>query len=167
METAYEGRPGVRAVISGYTGGAESNPTYEQVASHQTGHREAIEVYFDPAVISYAKLVDIFWHSIDPTQSDGQFCDRGESYRSALYWRGEAQREIAVKSRRDLEASGVLKKPIVTEVARAGKFWPAEDYHQDFWKKSPLRYKSYRFGCGRDQRLAQIWGKAAEKPSAH
>ncbi len=167
METAYEGRPGVLAVVSGYTGGKEKNPTYEQVSSHATSHFEAIEVRFDPGKISYAELLDIFWHSIDPTQGDGQFCDRGHQYRSAIFWRGEAQRTAAEKSRRAIEASGVLKQPIVTEILPASVFWPAEEYHQDFWKKDPVRYRTYRLGCGRDQRLAKIWGKAAAKPSAH
>jgi len=167
METAFEERPGVRSVVSGYTGGPEPNPTYQQVGSHQTGHFEAIEIRFDPKTISYEQLLDIFWHSIDPTQSDGQFCDQGHQYGSAIFPRGAAQRAAAEKSKRDLEVSGVLKKPIVTEILPAGKFWPAEEFHQDFWKKSPIRYRSYRFGCGRDQRLEAIWGKAAAKPSVH
>jgi len=167
METAFEGRPGVLSVVSGYIGGKEENPTYEQVGSHATGHYEAIEIRFDPARISYATLLDLFWHSIDPTQADGQFCDRGHQYRSAIFARGRAQRAAAEKSRREIAASGVLEKPIVTEILPATKFWPAEDYHQDFWKKDPIRYRTYRFGCGRDQRLAQIWGAAAVKPSAH
>jgi methionine-S-sulfoxide reductase len=167
LETTYEGRPGVLSVVSGYSGGKELNPTYEQVGSHATTHLEVIEVRFDPARITYAQLLDLFWHSIDPTQGDGQFCDRGDQYRSAIFYRGEAQRAAAEKSRREIEASGVLKKPIVTELRAAGKFWPAEDYHQDYWKKDPIRYRTYRFGCGRDQRLAQIWGKAAVKPNVH
>lgn len=167
LETAYESRPGVLSVVSGYTGGKELNPTYEQVSSHSTGHLEVVEVRFDPAKISYAKLLDLFWHSIDPTQGDGQFCDRGHQYQSAVFYRGEAQRAAAEKSRREIEASGVLKAPIVTEILAASKFWPAEEYHQDFWKKDPVRYRSYRLGCGRDQRLAQVWGKAAVKPLVH
>jgi peptide-methionine (S)-S-oxide reductase len=118
-------------------------------------------------VVSYEQLVDIYWHSIDPTQNDGQFCDRGDSYRSAIFYRNTEQKAIAEKTKRAIEQSGVLKKPIVTEILPASKFWPAEDYHQDFWKKDPIRYRTYRFGCGRDQRLTQIWGKAAAKPSVH
>jgi len=167
METDFEERPGIKEVISGYTGGTEVNPTYEEVSSHMTHHRESVEIHFDPSVVSYEKLVDIYWHSIDPTQDDGQFCDRGDSYRSAIFYRNAEQKAVAEKSKHDIEASGVLKKPIVTELLPASKFWPAEDYHQDFWKKDPIRYRSYRFGCGRDQRLVEIWGKDAAKPSVH
>ena len=166
-ETAYEGMPGVISVTSGYTGGPEKNPTYEQVSSGITGHLESIEVKFDPARISYDKLVDIFWHSVDPTQSNGQFCDHGRQYVSAIFYHDDAQKSVALESRRRIEASRILKAPIVTKLLPASAFWPAEEYHQDFWKKDPERYHSYREGCGRDRRLAQIWGKAAAKPSVH
>ncbi len=166
-ETAFEGRPGVISVVSGYTGGSERNPTYEQVSNHMTSHLEAIRVTFDPARMAYDALLDIFWHSVDPTQGNGQFCDHGDQYRSAVFYHDEAQRLAVAKSKRAIEASGVLRKPIVTLVRPVVTFWPAEEYHQDFWNKNPVRYTTYRLGCGRDRRLAEIWGKAAAKPSAH
>jgi peptide-methionine (S)-S-oxide reductase len=167
METQFEGVPGVTSVISGYTGGHKVNPKYEEVGTGLTGHYESIEVHFDPARTSYDKLLDVFWHSIDPTPGDGQFCDRGSEYRSAIFYRGEAQRRSAEESKRRIAASGVLKKPIVTTIVAAGPFYRAEEYHQDFWKKDPERYQSYRFGCGRDQRLHQLWGERAAKPTVH
>jgi len=167
METAYEGRVGILSVTSGYTGGKEKHPTYEEVSAHETGHFESVEIRYDPARISYAQLLDLFWHSIDPTQADGQFCDRGHQYQSAIFVATPEQRSLAEKSKVDLETSKVLKAPIVTEILPASTFWPAEDYHQDFWKKDPVRYRTYRFGCGRDQRLAALWGKAAVKPLVH
>lgn len=166
-ETQFEGQTGVISVVSGYTGGPEQNPTYEQVSSHSTGHYEAVQVTFDPSATSYEKLLDIFWHSVDPTQKDGQFCDRGHQYLSAVFADGDAQKRAALASKQRIEASGVLKKPIVTPILTASRFWPAEEYHQDFWKKDPQRYRSYRQGCGRDARLAQLWGKAAAKPLVH
>jgi len=167
METQFEGVPGVRSVVSGYTGGRTVNPTYEQVGSGSTGHLESIEIRYDPGRVSYQRLLDIFWHSIDPTQDDGQFCDIGSEYRSEIFAHGEAQRVLAEQSLRRIAASGILKKPIVTRIALAGPFYPAEDYHQDFWKKNPLRYQSYRFACGRDLRLSRLWGKDAAKPTVH
>ena len=166
-ETDYEGIPGVISVTSGYTGGPEKHPTYEQVSAGLTGHQESIEIKFDPSRISYDRLVDIFWHSVDPTQGNGQFCDHGRQYVSAIYYHDETQKNVALESKRRIEASGVLKAPIATRIQVASAFWPAEDYHQDFWKKDPERYHSYREGCGRDRRLVEIWGKAAAKPSAH
>ncbi len=167
METDFEKRPGIKSVISGYTGGTEPNPTYEQVSAHETGHREAVEIHFDPSVISYAQLVDLFWHSIDPTQKDGQFSDIGENYRTAIFYRDAEQKKIAEKSKLDIELAKTLGQPIATEILPAGKFWPAEDYHQDYWTKDPLHYHMYRLGSGRDQRLHEIWGKDAAKPSVH
>jgi peptide-methionine (S)-S-oxide reductase len=167
METQFEGVPGVKSVISGYTGGHKVNPTYEEVGSGTTGHYESVEVHYDPARVTYSKLLDVFWHSIDPTQSDGQFCDVGSEYRSVLFYHGEIQRRLAEQSKKAIEASGVLKKPIVTTITAAGPFYRAEEYHQDFWRKDPVRYRTYRFGCGRDQRLAQLWGKAAAKATVH
>lgn len=166
-ETDFEGIPGVRTVTSGYTGGPEKNPTYEQVSSGVTGHFESIDIAYDPARISYEKLLDIFWHSVDPTQGNGQFCDHGRQYRSAIFFRDSTQARAARASKRAIEANGVLKAPIVTLIVPAGAFWPAEGYHQDFWKKDPEQYHSYREGCGRDRRLVEIWGKAAAKPSVH
>jgi peptide-methionine (S)-S-oxide reductase len=167
METQFEGLPGVRSVTSGYTGGWKKHPTYEEVCAHTTGHLESVEIQFDPAVVSYAQLLDRFWHGVDPTQADGQFCDIGDSYRSAIFFHGDAQRQQALASKSALERSGVLRKPVVTRIVAAGDFWPAEGYHQDFWKKSPVRYHQYRDGCGRDRRLAELWGKAAVVPLVH
>jgi peptide-methionine (S)-S-oxide reductase len=164
MEAQFEGVPGVRSVTSGYTGGWKKHPTYEEVCSHTTGHLESVEVVFDPAVVTYAQLLDRFWHGIDPTQADGQFCDTGDSYRSAIFYRGDAQRQQALATKAALERGGVLHGPIVTRILAAGEFWPAEDYHQDFAKKNPEHYHRYREGCGRDRRLTQVWGKAAVRP---
>ena len=146
------------SVTSGYTGGPEKNPTYEQVSSGGTGHYESIQIAFDPKRTSYTTLLDIFWHNVDPTQGNGQFCDHGRQYRSAIFVHDAAQRQQAEATKKTIEASGALHAPIVTQILNATAFWPAEDYHQDFWKKDPERYHSYREGCGRDQRLKQIWG---------
>lgn len=167
MQTQFEGLPGVKSVIVGYTGGHKANPTYEEVCAHTTGHVEAVQVTFDPARISYATLLDRFWHSVDPTQADGQFCDEGESYRSAIFTSGDAQRRAALASKEALARSGVLRAPVVTRVRDAGPFWPAEEYHQGYWRKNAPRYCAYRKGCGRDRRLAELWGAAAAKPLVH
>jgi peptide-methionine (S)-S-oxide reductase len=160
METAFEGVPGISAVISGYTGGFKKNPTYEEVSSGSTGHAESVRVVYDPSKISYAKLLDIFWHNVDPVSAGGQFCDRGTQYRSAIFYLDEAQHKAAEDSKKAIEASKRFKEPIVTEITKANEFTPAEEYHQDFYKKSPLRYQSYRLGCGRDRRLKELWGEA-------
>jgi peptide-methionine (S)-S-oxide reductase len=167
VETDFEQRPGIVSVVSGFTGGQKLNPTYEEVSAGGTGHAESVEITFDPAKVTYAKLLEIFWHSIDPTQANGQFCDHGNQYRSAIFYHDETQHRLADQSKRDIEASKILKKPIVTQIVAATKFYPAEEYHQDFWKKDPERYHSYREGCGRDKRLVEVWGKLAEKPSVH
>jgi peptide-methionine (S)-S-oxide reductase len=167
VETDFEQRPGIVSVVSGFTGGQKLNPTYEEVSAGGTGHAESVEITFDPSKVTYAKLLDIFWHSIDPTQANGQFCDHGNQYRSAIFYHDETQHRLADQSKRDIEASKVLKKPIVTQIVAATKFYPAEEYHQDFWKKDPVRYTSYREGCGRDKRLVEVWGKLAAKPSVH
>jgi peptide-methionine (S)-S-oxide reductase len=156
---------GVTSVISGFTGGPEPHPTYEQVSAGVTGHYESVDVSYDPSRISYEKLLEIFWHNIDPTQGNGQFCDHGKQYRSAIFVRDPSQAREARESKRQLEASGVLKAPIVTAIIPAGPFWPAEEYHQDFWKKNPEQYHSYREGCGRDRRLDELWGKDARRGS--
>jgi len=166
-ETQFEGQKGVRSVVSGYTGGREERPTYEQVSSGTTGHYESIQVAFDPVLTSYEQLLDLFWHAIDPTQGDGQFCDHGRQYRSAIFAQDDRQKKLAEASKQALAASGVLKKPIVTEILPASRFWPAEEYHQDYWKKDPQRYRSYRLGCGRDRRLDELWGNKAAKPLVH
>lgn len=165
METAFEGQPGVKAVISGFDGGGEKNVSYEQVSSGTTGHAESVRVVYDPAKTSYAKLLDIYWHNIDPLSAEGQFCDRGHQYRSAIFWLDDAQRKAAEESKRAVEAQ--LKQKVVTEIVAATQFWPAEEYHQDFWKKSPMRYYSYRAGCGRDARLREIWGAQAGHSAVH
>ncbi|MEO5988534.1 MAG: peptide-methionine (S)-S-oxide reductase MsrA [Candidatus Eisenbacteria bacterium] len=167
METAFEGLPGVITAVSGYTGGHTKNPTYEEVGSHTTGHLESVLVTYDPARVTYAQLLSRFWHSIDPTQSDGQFCDRGDSYESAIFVQGAEQQRLAEASKSAIARSGVLHGQIVTAIRPFAVFYPAEDYHQDFYKKDPLRYRTYRAGCGRDLRLQQLWGKAWAKPLVH
>ena len=160
METAFEGKPGVKSVISGYTGGHKLDPTYEEVSSGTTGHAESVQVTYDPRVTSYPKLLDIFWHNIDPTQADGQFCDHGNQYRSAIFYGGEAEKLAGESSARAVAVQ--LKKPVVTQIVAATRFYPAEEYHQDFYKKDPIRYRTYRLGCGRDARLKKLWGKVPE-----
>jgi peptide methionine sulfoxide reductase msrA/msrB len=161
MEASLEKVPGVVSVISGYAGGQVKNPSYEQVSGGTTGHAESVQVSYDPARLSYEQLVEIFWRNVDPVDGGGQFCDRGKQYRTAIFYEGEAQKLAAEASKRALAASGRLKKPIVTEIVPLEAFYPAEDYHQDFYKKSPLRYMTYRAACGRDRRLSELWGKEA------
>jgi peptide-methionine (S)-S-oxide reductase len=160
-ETAFEGLPGVLSVTSGYTGGQKKNPTYEEVSSGGTGHAESVEVVYDPAKTSYERLLEVFWHNVDPFSKDGQFCDHGTQYRSAIFYRDEAQRKAAEESKRKLEEQPRFKGKIVTQIVAASTFYPAEEYHQDFYKKNPVRYHSYREGCGRDARLKEIWGEPA------
>ena len=161
-ETAFVDVPGVLKVTSGYTGGQTKNPTYEQVSAGGTGHAESVQVVFDPAKISYERLLDIFWKNVDPTQANGQFCDHGNQYRSAIFYADEAQKAMAEGSKRKVESLPQFRgQKIVTEVVPASTFYPAEEYHQQFYKKNPVRYHEYRNGCGRDARLRQIWGEAA------
>jgi peptide-methionine (S)-S-oxide reductase len=160
-ETAFVGLPGVLSVTSGYTGGQKKNPTYEEVSAGGTGHAESVQVVFDPARTSYEKLLEVFWHNVDPFQKDGQFCDHGTQYRSAIFYGDEAQRKAAEESRRRLEEEPRFKGKIATQIVAASTFYPAEEYHQQFYKKNPVRYHSYREGCGRDARLKRIWGDAA------
>ncbi|HUP50221.1 MAG TPA: peptide-methionine (S)-S-oxide reductase MsrA [Thermoanaerobaculia bacterium] len=155
MEPPFEKLPGVVSVVSGYTGGRVANPTYGAVSSGTTGHLEAVEVIYDPARISYERLLDVFWRNIDPTDDAGQFCDRGEMYRPAIFFHDEAQRRAAIASRDHIAATKNLR--IATEIRPAGAFYRAEEYHQDYYKKNPVRYRFYRFNCGRDRRLEQIW----------
>ena len=157
-ESDFEKLPGVLSAESGYTAGQKINPTYEQVSAGSTGHTEAVRVTYDPARVSYAQLVDYFWHTIDPTVKDQQFCDHGNQYRSGIYWQNAGERKIAEASRDALLASGQFKT-IHTEIVAATTFYPAEEYHQDYYKKNPIRYAYYRNGCGRDARLTEIWGK--------
>ena len=166
MEPPFEKIPGVQSVTSGYAGGRVKNPSYEAVSSGGTGHAESVQVAYDPSRVSYEQLLEVFWRNVDPTDKGGQFCDRGNQYRTAIFSEGESQKQAATESKAALESSGVLGKPIVTEVVPLDAFYPAEAYHQDFYKKDPLRYNSYRAGCGRDQRLAQLWGKVPPKTVA-
>jgi peptide-methionine (S)-S-oxide reductase len=159
MEPAFDKLEGVKAVVSGYTGGHKLNPTYEEVSSGTTGHAESIEITYDPAVVSYAKLLDVFWHNIDPTVKDRQFCDVGAQYRSAIFYHNEEQKRLAEASKKALEQTKRFPGPIYTEVVPATTFYPAEEYHQKYYQKNPIRYKYYRYGCGRDQRLKELWGK--------
>jgi peptide methionine sulfoxide reductase msrA/msrB len=159
MVPPFEKLDGVKEVISGYTGGQKENPTYEEVSSGTTGHVEAVEVVYDPSKVSYEKLLDVFWRQIDPTDPDGQFVDRGPQYRSAIFYLTEEQKALAEKSKEELDKSGRFDKPIVTEILPASTFYRAEDYHQDYYKKNPLRYKFYRFNSGRDQFLKRVWKK--------
>lgn len=157
-ESDFEKLPGVIGAESGYTAGRKENPTYEEVSAGGTGHTEAVRVTYDPRKVSYAQLVDHFWHNVDPTTKDRQFCDGGSQYRSGIYWQTDEERKIAESSRDALLASGKFKT-IHTEIMAASKFYPAEDYHQGYYKKNPVRYTYYRYGCGRDARLEELWGK--------
>ena len=161
----FEEVEGVSAVVSGYTGGTTPNPTYEEVCAGTTGHLEAIEVHFDPARVTYAALVERFWHQIDPTDAGGQFVDRGGQYRTAIFVHDEVQRVAAEQSKAALAASGRFSKPIVTAILPAPPFYPAEGYHQDFYKKSPLRYHAYRAASGRDRYLTEVWSREVATPA--
>ena len=156
MEPPYDELEGVVSTISGYTGGTKKNPTYEQVSAGTTGHTEAVEITYDPKKISYEKLLDVFWRNIDPLTANAQFCDSGSQYRSAVFYHDQTQKTLAEASKKRLQSR--FKQPIVTEIVRASEFYPAEDYHQDYYKKNPIRYKLYRYGCGRDKRLQELWG---------
>ena len=158
MEPPYDKVEGVIATISGYTDGHKENPSYKEVSSGTTGHTEAIKITYDPKKVSYQELLDIFWRNIDPVTPNRQFCDGGTQYRSGIYYLDEKQKDLAEKSKTAIENSGVLKKAIVTEIKPASTFYPAEEYHQDYYLKNPVRYKFYRYNCGRDQRLEEIWG---------
>lgn len=158
MEPPFDELDGVVSTTSGYTGGHRKDPTYEEVSGGGTGHTEAVQVAYDPARISYEELLEVFWHNIDPTVEDRQFCDRGNQYRTGIFYHDEEQKRLAEASRQEIVDSGRFDQ-VVTEISALSVFYPAEDYHQDFYKKNPLRYKSYRFGCGRDRRLEQLWGK--------
>jgi peptide-methionine (S)-S-oxide reductase len=156
-ESDFDHVPGVISTTSGYTGGKIANPTYEQVSGGRTGHAEAVEVVYDPSKVSYEKLLAFYWRTVDPTVQNAQFCDHGEQYRTAIFVRNEAERKLAEASKKKVEEE--LKKPIYTQIVDAGPFYKAEDYHQDFYIKNPAKYKFYRWNCGRDQRLEQLWGK--------
>ena len=157
MEPPFEKLDGVLSTTSGYTGGTKKNPTYEEVSSGATGHAEAVQIIYDPKKVTYAKLLEVFWHNIDPLTPNAQFCDHGNQYRSAIFYHDDTQKRLAEESKKAL--SSRFRGPIVTEIVPAAAFYPAEDYHQDYYKKNPLRYKVYRYSCGRDQRLEELWGK--------
>jgi methionine-S-sulfoxide reductase len=158
MEPPFDKLEGVVSTVSGYAGGKVDNPTYEQVSSGGTGHFESLQIEYDPEKVTYSELLEVFWRNVNPTDPAGQFCDRGSQYRTAIFYHTEEQRELAAESKRRLEESGRLPKPIVTPILPAPKFYPAEDYHQDYYKKDPIRYKLYRMGCGRDRVLQKLWG---------
>ena len=160
-ESAFEDLPGVVSAVSGYAGGTTVNPTYEQVSTGRTGHAESAQVTFDPSKITYAQLLDVYWHNIDPTQKDGQFCDHGSQYRTVIFYVNEAQKKAALASKAKLEKEPRFQGKIATEIVPLTKFYPAEEYHQDYCKVNPLRYTAYYKGCGREARLKAIWGDAA------
>lgn len=163
VEADFDKVPGVLGTVSGYIGGTVSSPTYEQVSAKKTGHAEAVRITFDPARVSFEQLLAVYWKSIDPTTRDRQFCDAGSPYRSAIFAVDDAQLKAAQASLAALEKSKPFKEPIVTQVEKAPTFWPAEDYHQDYYKKNPVRYQYYRSSCGRDARLEQLWGPAGKR----
>jgi peptide methionine sulfoxide reductase msrA/msrB len=162
MEPPYEKLQGVKEVISGYTGGHKENPAYEEVSSGTTGHRETVQIIYDPSQITYTELLDVFWRQIDPTDSGGQFADRGSHYKTAIFYHTEEQKRLAEKSRSELQKSGRFQKPIVTEISPVARFYRAEDYHQDYYKNNSIRYKLYRFGSGRDKYLKEKWATDEE-----
>jgi peptide-methionine (S)-S-oxide reductase len=159
MEGPFEKLSGVGSVVSGYSGGQQKNPTYEEVSAGGTGHAEVVQVTYDPRKVTYEKLLEVFWHNIDPFQANAQFCDRGTQYRSAIYFHDDAQRQAAEQSLKQVEAK--FQKKVVTELAPAGPFYRAEEYHQDYYRTNPIRYQMYRSGCGRDRRLKDLWGSEA------
>ncbi len=164
MEPPFDKLDGVISTVSGYTGGHVVNPTYKQVSTDSTGHFEAVEITYDPAKVDYATLLNVFWHNVDPLTGDGQFCDKGDSYRTAIFYQNEEQRKLAEASIAELVQSTYFEMPIVTQVLPAKIFYPAEPNHQDYYQKNPVRYKYYRFACGRDKRLNELWGELATKP---
>jgi peptide-methionine (S)-S-oxide reductase len=159
MEPPFDKLDGVLSTTSGYTDGHRKNPGYEEVSAGGTGHTEAVQIEYDPTIISYAQLLEVFWKNIDPTTRDSQFCDHGSQYRSGIYYHNEAQRAAAEASLKALQQNKPFEAAIVTELDAASTFYPAEDYHQDYYLKNPIRYKYYRYRCGRDQRLEQLWGE--------
>lgn len=162
IEADYEKLDGVVAVISGYTGGHVENPTYKQVSAGRTGHIESVKVTYDADKISYAEILNFFWHHIDPTRDDGQFCDRGSQYRPAIFYETANQKEQAIASREKIEQTKPFAEPLKVELIQASTFYPAEEYHQDYYQKNPLRYHFYRYNCGRDARVEQLWGAPAK-----
>jgi peptide-methionine (S)-S-oxide reductase len=161
MEHAFDELTGVVSVTSGYTGGKRKNPTYEEVSAGGTGHAESVQIVYDPTKISYGKLLAVYWHNIDPTVKDRQFCDYGHQYRSAIFYHSEEQHRLATQSKEALEKNKPFREQVVTEITPASEFYPAEEYHQHYYKKNPIRYKYYRTSCGRDRRLKELWGNEA------
>ena len=161
MEPPFDKLDGVVSTTSGYTGGHTVNPTYQEVSAGGTGHVEAVQITYDPKKVSYEKLLEVFWHNVDPTDAGGQFCDRGSQYTSEIFYHDDEQKRLAEASKAALEKSKPFKQPIVTKIVAATTFYPAEDYHQNYYMKNPIRYKFYRFSCGRDKRLEALWGKEA------
>ena len=161
MEAPFDAIDGVKSTTSGYIGGTTKSPTYEQVSSGRTGHAEAVQVIYDPKKVTYEKLLYVYWRNIDPTTPNRQFCDAGTQYRTGIFYVDEAQKKAALASKAELEKSKPFPGAVVTEITAAGEFTPAEDYHQDYYLKNPVRYKFYRTGCGRDDRLKELWGVQA------
>lgn len=161
MEAPFDGLEGVISTTPGYTGGHTKNPTYKDVSNGGTGHAEAVQIVYDPEKLSYAKLLDVFWHNVDPTNAHGQFCDNGDQYRSEIFYQNEDQRRKAVASKQDIGKHKPFAAPIVTKITPAATFYPAEEYHHDYYQKNPIRYKYYRYRCGRDQRLEELWNVSA------
>ena len=161
MEGPFDVLDGVISTTSGYIGGSKKDPTYQEVSSGRTGHTEAVQVVYDPAKVTYEKLLDVFWHNIDPTVKNRQFCDSGSQYRSGIFYHGDVQKKAADASKGSLDKSKPFKEAIVTEITAATEFYAAEDYHQDYYVKNPVRYRFYRQGCGRDARLKELWGGKA------
>lgn len=161
VEADFDKVPGVLSTTSGYIGGTKASPTYEQVSSGNTGHAEAVRIVYDPKAVTYEKLLYVFWRNVDPLTKAGQFCDFGPQYRSAIFYLNDEQKRLAEASKAAIEKSGRFKRPIVTEIVAAGTFYPAEGYHQDYYKNNPVRYNFYRINCGRDARLEELWGKEA------
>jgi peptide-methionine (S)-S-oxide reductase len=159
MEPPFDAVDGVVSTTSGYTGGHTKNPTYEEVSAGGTGHAESLQVLYDPAKVSYGKLLDVYWHNVDPLTANAQFCDHGTQYRTAIFYHDEEQHRLAEATKKEVEKK--LGHPVVTQIVPASAFYPAEEYHQDYYKKNPVRYKFYRFNCGRDRRLEELWGDAA------
>ena len=162
MEHPFDELPGVIETTSGYTGGSVENPSYNQVSSGTTGHLESVQIEYDPGQISYEELLNVYWRNVDPVDGGGQFCDRGSQYRPAIFYHDTNQQQQAEASVQSLESSGILDQPIAAELIAASEFYPAEDYHQNYYETHPIRYKVYRHACGRDQRLAEVWGDDSE-----
>jgi peptide-methionine (S)-S-oxide reductase len=162
MERPFDNTAGVISTTVGYTGGTKANPTYEDVGTGTTGHLESVEVHYDPSKVTYDRLLYIYWHNIDPVTADGQFCDRGNEYHTAIFYHNDAQRQAAEATKAQLDKSGLFKSPVVTKIVPASTFWKAEEYHQHYADRNPVRYGLYRAGCGRDARLTELWGSSAE-----